>query len=275
MKRIYLVTLIFLFVLGSLSGPALAKDTQNQGKPFQELWNAIENIQLTPGPQGEQGKLGPQGEQGKLGPQGDQGKLGPQGDQGVQGKKGDQGEQGKEGPQGIPGESCQVSKNCFDDGSIHIAIMECPNGDIVEWPAGKCGDGYLDDDCEACDDGNLDDGDGCRDDCTSEICGDGFLDPGEECDDGNTDDLDGCNASCEDEGTCQATGEYCTSNADCPAVPGTCPYYDLRSCWQPSDCYKGWCTTSNNRCSNDTNCAGHVPGSCVRVCVPNPNDCIF
>ncbi len=37
----------------------------------------------------------------------------------------------------------------------------------------------------------------CRDDCTPPTCGDGFLDPGEECDDGNLDDRDGCPNDCD------------------------------------------------------------------------------
>ena len=60
----------------------------------------------------------------------------------------------------------------------------------------RCGDGVLDADAgEACDDGNLEGGDGCND-CHLPRCGDGVLDPGEECDDGNQDDGDGCSPGC-------------------------------------------------------------------------------
>jgi hypothetical protein len=58
------------------------------------LQNQIDTIELTPGPQGVQGKIGPQGEQGKIGSQGEQGKMG---------MPGSQGPQGKIGPQGPPG----------------------------------------------------------------------------------------------------------------------------------------------------------------------------
>ncbi|MFW6051652.1 MAG: DUF4215 domain-containing protein [Myxococcota bacterium] len=44
---------------------------------------------------------------------------------------------------------------------------------------------------ESCD-ANDEDGDGCRTDCTLEVCGDGIVDPGEQCDDGNTNDFDSC-----------------------------------------------------------------------------------
>ncbi len=90
-----------------------------------------------------------------------------------------------------------------------------------------CGDGQLNGD-EECDDGNSDDNDGCRNDCTVPVCGDGLLDPdesceppgepaggngndcrddctvcgdaivdpGEDCDDGNGVDDDGCRNDC-------------------------------------------------------------------------------
>ena len=49
---------------------------------------------------------------------------------------------------------------------------------------------------EACDDGNITDGDGCDSQCQIEhpppVCGDGTVDMREACDDGNTDDGDGC-----------------------------------------------------------------------------------
>ncbi|HVK85326.1 MAG TPA: SBBP repeat-containing protein [Kofleriaceae bacterium] len=48
---------------------------------------------------------------------------------------------------------------------------------------------------EACDDGNLVSGDGCRADCAKvEECGDAVLDEGEVCDDGNDNAIDGCDA---------------------------------------------------------------------------------
>jgi MYXO-CTERM domain-containing protein len=62
----------------------------------------------------------------------------------------------------------------------------------------RCGDGLLGAD-ETCDDGNLDDEDGCSAACTLEAaprCGDGKVDPGEACDDGNASDTDGCTSAC-------------------------------------------------------------------------------
>lgn len=59
-----------------------------------ELNDAIENIELTPGPQGPQG---PQGETGPQGPQGEPGPQGPKGDTGATGAKGDKGDKGDPG----------------------------------------------------------------------------------------------------------------------------------------------------------------------------------
>lgn len=49
------------------------------------------------------------------------------------------------------------------------AVQQCGNG-----VPGECG--------EPCDDGDLDDCDGCRSDCTVQACGDGIVDCGEVCD---------------------------------------------------------------------------------------------
>lgn len=62
-------------------------------------------------------------------------------------------------------------------------------------PAG-CGDGVTGG-AEACDDGNVVDGDGCDHDCSATACGNGIASVGEECDDGNSADGDDCSAACE------------------------------------------------------------------------------
>jgi len=82
------------------------KEHQTNGLPFDEIWNAINNLQrqmdliLT--------KLDglddiSSGTPGTVGPQGEQGPAGPQGPQGEQGAAGLQGEQGPAGPQGKGG----------------------------------------------------------------------------------------------------------------------------------------------------------------------------
>ena len=67
---------------------------------FKSLADAINNVQLIPGPQGTQG---PQGIQGPVGPQGPSGPEGAQGAQGLPGTQGTQGIQGSQGSQGLTG----------------------------------------------------------------------------------------------------------------------------------------------------------------------------
>ena len=60
----------------------------------------------------------------------------------------------------------------------------------------RCGDGVVWRDVEFCDDGNNRDGDGCKATCGPPKCGDAILDVGEACDDGNLDNFDECLATC-------------------------------------------------------------------------------
>ncbi len=89
-----------------------------------------------------------------------------------------------------------------------------------------CGNGRLDP-AEACDDGNREDGDGCRHDCVIEPafscfgepsvcetgCGDGLVAGQEQCDDGNLLDLDGCGPGCAVEPgyTCTGVPSVCVT----------------------------------------------------------------
>ena len=77
---------------------------------------------------------------------------------------------------------------------------------------GTCGNGLVDPG-ETCDDGNINDGDGCSHNCKNEMCGNGDMDPGEKCDDGNTTSGDGCSADCKSVEVCgngvKDVGEAC------------------------------------------------------------------
>ena len=82
-------------------------------------------------------------------------------------------------------------------------IEECDDGNLDDADECKhdctlavCGDGYVGPG-EECDDGNVLDTDECTQACALARCGDGFLGPEEQCDDGNVDALDGCSATCE------------------------------------------------------------------------------
>ena len=95
---------------------------------------------------------------------------------------------------------------------LHLAALALPAS------AATCGDGRLEAG-EACDDGGVDDGDGCAADCRVEtgfrctvaspsvcdpVCGDGAVAATETCDDANTAGGDGCSSRCGAEG-----GYYC------------------------------------------------------------------
>lgn len=116
-----------------------------------------------------------------------------------------------------PGEECDDHNLVSGDGCTHICQIECyescgacgrrgPNGACI---GVGCGNRVLDPG-EACDDGNVNAGDGCSSTCTIEpgwrcpaigracapICGDGRLVGVETCDDGNAIAGDGCNEIC-------------------------------------------------------------------------------
>jgi cysteine-rich repeat protein len=98
----------------------------------------------------------------------------------------------------------------------------------IDWGLGRylirattdvCGDGTIQDG-EECDDGNFDNGDLCTVTCEWRGCGNGTVEPEEECDDGNTEDGDGCSSDCREEalpeGASQAAaaGESVTTDSE-------------------------------------------------------------
>jgi cysteine-rich repeat protein len=64
------------------------------------------------------------------------------------------------------------------------------------WVPAACGDGFINQPGELCDDGNVVEGDGCDSNCTPTACGNGITTSPEGCDDGNLIDGDGCDANC-------------------------------------------------------------------------------
>jgi cysteine-rich repeat protein len=88
-----------------------------------------------------------------------------------------------------------------------------------------CGDGFLMDGVEECDDGNLDDEDACPGSCMPAYCGDGFRQEGlEECDDGNNVSNDGCGADCSAE-----CGNDCFGEFGCFTPGGRCVKFSCRA----------------------------------------------
>jgi cysteine-rich repeat protein len=89
------------------------------------------------------------------------------------------------------------------DGLVWNEMEECDLGGangptsacLEDCVVNVCGDGFVGPE-EGCDDGNLDDDDGCSASCELEGCGDGIVQMSEECDDGNMVDTDDCTTLC-------------------------------------------------------------------------------
>ena len=95
MKIRYVIAVLAIILLSVVTVNA----KEANGQPFEELRAAIQelsdrinNIQLTPGPQGDTGDVGPAGADGADGANGADGADGADGAQGIQGIKGDKGE---------------------------------------------------------------------------------------------------------------------------------------------------------------------------------------
>lgn len=143
-------------------------------------------------------------------------------------------------------------------------------------PMMGCGDGTIEDDVEACDDGNTEDGDGCSGDCQSvapgyscnppgipchpvAICGDGLLTLPELCDDGNAADDDGCSSLCKVEIGFKCEGEptsVCTET-----VCGDGVIEGAESCDDGNATPLDGC---NNLCQQEPDCP--VTGACTSEC---------
>jgi cysteine-rich repeat protein len=89
------------------------------------------------------------------------------------------------------GDGTQQAEEACDDGNL-------VNGDgcTVACSAAVCGNGVIESP-ELCDDGNATNGDGCSTTCEPNECGNLAVEPGEQCDDGNTTNGDGCSAHCQ------------------------------------------------------------------------------
>ena len=98
-----------------------------------------------------------------------------------------------------------VNADC-GDGFVQANVEACDDGNQIDedectnaCQAAQCGDGIVYMGMEACDDGNSIQTDACLSDCLTASCGDGFVHAGiEACDDGNknNDNDDGCTTMC-------------------------------------------------------------------------------
>jgi cysteine-rich repeat protein len=162
--------------------------------------------------------------------------------------------------------SCQLEHGYACDGAPG-ALSDCHN---------VCGDGVIAGglDAEACDDGNVLNGDGCDAGCKLEpgwvcsgeptvctsVCGDGIRATDEECDDGNTASGDGCDALClkEPGWNCAGAPEVCSPICGDGKVLGTEQCDDGNTI--PGDGCSGQCKTQYGY-----TCTGS-PSVCKIIC---------
>lgn len=106
--------------------------------------------------------------------------------------------------------------------ALGCELIASPDRSMIGGDA-VCGNGIVED--EECDDGNLDQGDGCSHECRIEVCGDGVVNAGEQCDDGaaNSTTACGCTADCAlpSSGTACADGNLCNGGETCDGA-GAC-----------------------------------------------------
>ena len=77
-----------------------------------------------------------------------------------------------------------------------ISTLIAPTAANAQSIVGICGNGFATPP-EQCDDGNLNNGDGCDNNCTFTSCGNGIVTGSETCDDGNLNNGDSCSMTCQ------------------------------------------------------------------------------
>jgi cysteine-rich repeat protein len=149
-----------------------------------------------------------------------------------------------------------------------------------------CGDGFVNDPSEVCDDGNLNTGDGCDAACLLEVgepcagdtdcasnrcnltamppvcappvgCGNGTLEAGEACDDGNNMNGDGCTAACDIE-----DGNPCTANAECAS--GVCDMNEAPPLCEPAGSCGNGALDATESCDDGNLTTGD---GCSNICL--------
>ncbi|MBW2995161.1 hypothetical protein KY312_02320 [Candidatus Woesearchaeota archaeon] len=247
----FLKLIIVCVVIGMMSTSVLAQEEAaewqeqwSSGKPFQQLWDAvmdlydqIQNISQTPGPQGE---VGPKGDKGDTGDQGLQGEVGPKGDKGdtgdtglnaydiavqngflgttpewlesLTGSKGDKGDKGEKGPAGTC--TCDITLEMYNDLLARVAALEA--GCVPSCDGKQCGDDGCGGSCGTCNTGES---------CNAGVCVEG----GRACTDQEIDQYSTCLINCEDDITCIM---------DCMSIESQCfiAIFQYNNCIVGTDC---------------------------------------
>ncbi|MBI4518975.1 MAG: right-handed parallel beta-helix repeat-containing protein [Deltaproteobacteria bacterium] len=133
-----------------------------------------------------------------------------------------------------------------------------------------CGDGTPDAG-EQCDDGNVANGDGCSIVCTTPACGDGWSDPGETCDDGNSNPNDACKNDCTNnvcgDGVRRTGVERCDYGNPAEAAAGCTP-----SCqWTPKTFTVDSTADEFDASIGDGICAAAGGGCTLRAAIDEAN----
>lgn len=194
------------------------------------------------------------------------------------------------------GDQCDLSQGakCLNP-PAGISITAVPTSNLL--PCEGCLNGKIEG-TEQCDDGNPFLNDRCLPNCTTNECGDGYLDeidptnplspPEEQCDDGNTTSDDCCSAGCNFETFCADDGTVCmrgkcNSNHECVQVP------DTGAACEDTPCHQGQCSsagvckqipdvgavcddgkvcTKNDQCNSNGDCKGTLV-----TCPSDNNEC--
>ncbi len=189
---------------------------------------------------------------------------------------------------GGSGEACDDGNTNEADACVGCQFVLCGNGELDEnedcddgnannndaclnnCTANICGDGFLNPTAEACDDGNASNNDPCLNDCTDNLCGDSFVNTGvEACDDGNASQTDGCLNDC----TANVCGDGFVNAGieDCDAGGGnsdTTPDACRTSCNLPS-CGDGVVDPSNSEgCDDGGGNSDTAANACRTNCEP-------
>jgi cysteine-rich repeat protein len=155
--------------------------------------------------------------------------------------------------------SDQFDPGCYDNGNVSTGVYQPLDND--ETHSVSCGNGAPDQISEECDDGNVNNNDGCTNACQLPECGDSIVTAPETCDDGNTNPNDGCSASCTVEAGYECTpAEPSVCTVDCGdgivTSPETCDDGGLNG--NPNQCNLTCSGTTTTICGNNAIEAGET-----------------